>query len=527
MTDPTSNASGAAAPADAAGEVSSYLKRLLNYAVDNPAKTLSLTVLSYGGLLLLVYFARIGFMPEVSLESLTSVLYAVALLGLMVACYVTATLVIPGIYLGEARDGNPAITDASVALVAFAVAVGWGIAFAAILYGWNVWVCACAVLAIAGYVFCVWRVSSADSPPKSAAPTQLDQPAKVDIWREPRVWIVVNTLICGFLTLIPLTLVAVLGLRGDLVYADSTKVMFSLVMSIAVIAAVAMVLGSTEKAKRWRMAIVLGPLLLFWVSLMTGSFSAISAVAVNKLGLGEYPFVRAVVSGKTCKQVNHALGQMVCDPGAGDDMPTSICPALLRSRIGSQVVLEFASLVVERGERKEVRMKWATSAGQPEQEGEGPKFRRVVLAKEQLLSWSNLPHRPVSAMPAASSPTEQHFLNEVCGMAALPSPSASSPASSASAPAVIQIDAKGSAAHQTVVNVQLQNAVSQTASTQSAASAKAAAGAKAVNRVAPRPIPGCSMSPNAGACCPPNCCSQPAVIEPGEAARSCVSRDAG
>lgn len=60
-------------------EPKGYLKRLLDYAVDSPAKTLSLTVLTYGGVLLWVYFARINFLPDVNLDAVTSVLYAVAL----------------------------------------------------------------------------------------------------------------------------------------------------------------------------------------------------------------------------------------------------------------------------------------------------------------------------------------------------------------------------------------------------------------------------------------------------------------
>jgi hypothetical protein len=54
-----------------------------------------------GGLVLLAFFVRVGFMPEVSLESVVSLLYAVALLGLGLMGLISG-LVLPAVLLRHA-----------------------------------------------------------------------------------------------------------------------------------------------------------------------------------------------------------------------------------------------------------------------------------------------------------------------------------------------------------------------------------------------------------------------------------------
>ncbi|MEG0940214.1 MAG: hypothetical protein RSE32_18860 [Comamonas sp.] len=59
--------------------------KLRDYALENPAKTLSMCVLTFGGILMLIYFFRIEFLPDINLESATTLLYAVSVLGGVVA----------------------------------------------------------------------------------------------------------------------------------------------------------------------------------------------------------------------------------------------------------------------------------------------------------------------------------------------------------------------------------------------------------------------------------------------------------
>ncbi|MCE4540138.1 hypothetical protein LXT12_23070 [Pelomonas sp. P7] len=512
-------------PRDAAVEdkrlIATIARKLLSYAADNPAKTLSLTVLSYGGVLLLLYFARIGFLPDVNLEALASVLYAVALLGLLLAGYTATTLVMPGMFLGLSRDGNAAIEDHHVWLVAGAVAAAWGLLMVGILYDWNGWFWFLTASATVIYALLLAREARKAERPAEAPP------GLFGVARAPWRWMLAASLGCGALMLLPLALLSILGLNGDIARADNTKTMLSLGMTVVAIAAAAGLLGSIEERWRWRAALVIAPVLLFWVSVLLGSFSAISVIAVNRFGLGEYAFVRAIVSGKTCKQVNQAVGQAVCNAATEDDAPTAICPVLLRSRIGSQVVLDFAGLALKlKGPSgNPAHLVWSTPAGQivaPENE---PLFRRVVLPKEQLLTWSSLPQQVSSAtsapasealaswlppsMGGAAQPKAQaDALAAICGHpsapAAAPDKAASGPSAAASGPTLIQIDAKGSASHQTVLNLTLSNALSQSASSTSGA----AASSKAHTRAAGAPV----------RCAPVRRCCEPAPAEPQPAA---------
>lgn len=493
-----------------------YGKRLLDYAVDNPVKTMSVTVLTYGGLLLLVYFARISFLPDVNLDALASVLYAVALVGLLLAGYTAGTLVLPGLFLGVARDGNPAVKDSHVVAVAAAVAVAWSLLVASILYGWNGWL----LIAAAGLlVLCVvWKWE------RTRQAEQRREGLAMAFWTSAALsWVLWAGPVCAALVLMPLTFLSILGLNGDLQFSDDRSVLFALSAAALSIAGAAALLGKTESHRRLPLALVLAPFLLFSTSLLTKSFSSISVISVNKLGLGEQHFVRAVVSGKTCKVVNQTLGQNVCDPQAEDDAPTAICPVVLRSRIGSQVLLEFASLAAQSNKGGDgIRLVWKTP-GKDE-----PSFARVVLPKEQLLTWSSLSQQ---AAQAASSPASDVLaswlpvksggavqpaaltkaLATVCVVSKVPEPgtSASGPVTAASAPTLIQVDAKGSASHQTVVNVQLQNAVSQNASARTAAGARSGADAKVLIGRPPTQTPKCPAAAGSASCCQPVCCGVP------------------
>ena len=123
----------------------------------------------------------------------------------------------------------------------------------------------------------------------------------------------------------------------------------------------------------------------------TGNFSVFSVIAVQLLGVGEINAARVVVSGKGCQEVNEALGQRVC-MDRGDDKATSICPVTIRARIGSQVVLEFAPLVVHTDEA--TRMKsvlWAASVREDGATQERKLVRRVIIDKARVLGWQPLP----------------------------------------------------------------------------------------------------------------------------------------
>lgn len=508
---------------------------LRKYALESPVATATAGVLLTGGLLLLVYFARIGYLPDVNLEAVASVLYAVALLGLVIAGYAALTLVMPGLLLGTSRDGNRAIADKHVWGAAAASAIIWASIIVVLFRSrsssfWVVATGAVAICALAATGFLARKGKLSQ-----------EQPLKV---LKPLWWVVVLTVYCAFLMLVPMTFISMLGLHGDLARADDWTAIFTLIATASGIAFTAGLLGTLEARKRWRAAMLLAPLMLLLFSLLTGSFSAISVIVVARLGLGETPFVRAVVSSKTCHQVNQVLGQKVCLPAADDDAPVAICPAVLRSRIGSQVLLEFASLAIgtPKEDGKKARLVWTSPTAWEGLDTKEVLFRRVVLDKEQLLTWTSLPGQVkaeaasqsggalASWVPAAHGGTAQpeavvHALAVICGApdaAATPERSGSAPlapAGSASAPAVISIDAKGSASHQTVVNVHLQAALSQNSSASSTSTARSASEAKSTGarRALPPPVQECARARQCEPCCLPTVCVA-ASCKPGETA---------
>lgn len=131
-----------------------------------------------------------------------------------------------------------------------------------------------------------------------------------------------------------------------------------------------------------------GFLLTFISFVVMDSIGAPSIFAVNRLGIGELNAARLVLSGKGCKQLNLALGGKHCEEVA-DDQPTSLCPVTLRSRIGTQVLIEVApvTLTVDEKDPSKKTLRW--------HDKENPR-QRVVLDKSVLLAWSRLPGFPFS-----------------------------------------------------------------------------------------------------------------------------------
>jgi hypothetical protein len=161
----------------------------------------------------------------------------------------------------------------------------------------------------------------------------------------------------------------------------------------------------------WKLSIVMGGIVFYYALSATGSFSAIPAIVVRVLSLGDISAARLVVSGDACNQINGAVGQQVC---ASDSSGAStICPVIIRSRIGSDVVLEFAELAAEKIDHKPVERKmlgkvrdlapqgtgrvnadhrffWITTDGAVDGKSGVKISRRVILEKSNISAWRPL-----------------------------------------------------------------------------------------------------------------------------------------
>lgn len=70
---------------------------VLDFVLANPIKIFATSVLTIGGLFVLAFFIRIGFMPDVDLASSTALLFAVALVGLATITAFLFMVVLPGV----------------------------------------------------------------------------------------------------------------------------------------------------------------------------------------------------------------------------------------------------------------------------------------------------------------------------------------------------------------------------------------------------------------------------------------------
>lgn len=391
---PITATSGAAAD-QACAPVPSLADRLLDYLLDNPIKSLSTGTLVFGGLLVLMYFGRIGFMPDVNIESATSLLYAVALLGLFIGIYTMLVLVMPGWLLATARTVARSVGPWHLFLIALAFAAIWALALLCLfelmpnVWGWVL----AGVISIGAPIWGVWldrRLMMGPSPacPLSKSTPYFDactRPRQTALWSFGVIWL------SAALLVLPVTFIVLIGRSGDIRTASGGQAVFLLFVLVLSIAFAAWLIASMEGRGMARLAAVLAPALLVLVLSATGNFSVFSVIAVQLLGVGEINAARVVVSGKGCQEVNEALGQRVCAEG-GEDKVTSICPVTIRTRIGSQVVLEFAPLVVHSDEATQMKsVHWASSVREEGVTKGRSLVRRVVIDKARVLSWQPLP----------------------------------------------------------------------------------------------------------------------------------------
>jgi hypothetical protein len=186
-----------------------------------------------------------------------------------------------------------------------------------------------------------------------------------------------------------LIFIGLVGASGDIRSASNTHAATQLLLLTVVIAFSAAVIGAVRSSDTVKVSAILAPGLLFLVLNFTGSFTAIPAMAMRVLGQGEIGAARIVVSGKTCREINETLGQRVCDEEAKEDA-TAVCPAMIKSRIGSQMVLDFAPIAMDVSDINKPQLVWVTSEKKMSEQAGPSIVRRVILDKAKIISWQPL-----------------------------------------------------------------------------------------------------------------------------------------
>jgi hypothetical protein len=307
---------------------------------EHPFKTASMTVLTVGGLMLLMLFAHIGSLPDLDLAGATATLAAVALIGLAVCiCFAGSTLFAGLMLRDEEAIGSHLRGFWSVVVLivpglsmVIGLAIKWGLDPRGSTPGWIWWlpVIGSAVLIAVR----LWRM---------ARRGDIECPETGRIGRV--VWWAVKA--GGFFAVgCVWTAVAVLALLTLTALFPSSEgqsyFLLRLVVWTAACYAINVLVLIVRREKAMLASLIFGSIGLVMLVALSGNWPGIPIAAARGLGLAEMP-VGLVVTRKGCAIANLAArGQTVCRASGSEDLAL-ICPVMLRSRIGSPVVVELSA----------------------------------------------------------------------------------------------------------------------------------------------------------------------------------------
>ena len=340
-----------------AGWIGTSAPRLNDYAVRNPVASLSAATLTVGGLLLMGFFLRIGFMPDLDLAGSMALLFAAAVVGLATLFMLVLATVMPGVATRYLLDeikrpvtGRALLAMAGPAAVFVAIAVLQPL-FAPstpkLLGNW-LW----AAFAASAVIASAAQVGAFGMPRWRDAPRQCLREIAT-LTGASLVWVL------GLLMVVQ----AALNVAVDSVHAVWITV-FVLVGWLFFIICI----NAAMAAIPLRHSILVGPLAgvvsLLLLAMLTSSFSTLSAATVRLLGIGDLRGVSVVVSPETCQALRTMAGSIQCEPLEDKAQAGLLKDVTIVSRVGAHVVLEKAP------------------AAAPT-----PVPRRLVLRKDAVVLW--------------------------------------------------------------------------------------------------------------------------------------------
>lgn len=402
--------------------------KLRQYALENPGKALSISILSFGGILLLIYFFRIGFLPDINLESATTLLYAVSILGLFILVMLAIYLVMPAMaskaLWHDYRQQGGLTKTWAIALSSIAACLGCLIGWMlqdidnplGLIYGILIAVALAFFIAICLAFF----IEGSYVPDLIGPPTKYNRHVIKSRKFTAALLVVFTSFVQWLLLLFVLLLVWGLGNDGVL-QNESPQAYLVFIFPLILSAAIPYIVHRMAWNKAMRLMCMVGPVMLFVLLMITESISKPSAIVIAHLGAGEYEATRLVLSGKGCKQLNLALGGLHCAE-VKDDEPTALCPVSLRSRIGAQILIEVAPMTLrdkkqtekQKTEKKPIEKELVWLNYSSTGENSLPR-QRVVLDKSMLLAWSTLApigvvtEKPTSP-PQTSTPASSVYM---------------------------------------------------------------------------------------------------------------------
>jgi hypothetical protein len=325
---------------------------MIEQVKDIPWASIWSLVLAIGGLILVLFFSSIGFLPDLDIEALAGVIASIAIVGLYFLIMLGTGFILPTLFIKLDAPAHKAIHKATVLLEAFlGIAIGGGLVLNAAypthcsaIYGILIGVLP--ILLCYGIAFWKVRPEYISRGSKSVA--------KVFAW--------------GFWSLmIPMFSYVQLTERKETEWID---IVIFLLFPVAF--AVVSILIACQPVKK---QLILRPIAAI-VSVIALSFfvsrpALVSHAAVAILGLSvDQKDVAVVLSEAGCNAANAMLGQQACVVDK-DAKLGALHKARIVSRIGSQMVVRWQPVP-------------AKAAGDAVEQA----WRRAIFKKEDVIGWA-------------------------------------------------------------------------------------------------------------------------------------------
>lgn len=340
-----------------------------------PFRAISLLTLTLGGLMLLMFFVRLGTVPDLDLASTTASMAAVAVIGLLLVTFIGGSTIAAGLMtrtlVGEGRQQGLRPLDFVLLALPGLLTVTGLIATVYKLISWPVnvilWIGLGTMLVAQAARHCAtWHAEGGSKPYAWIWPLF----GRVGV---AFVWFALD--VFAFLTLY-----AFWPTERDATSFSIVLIVWALLCSSL---NAAMVLWPNRTRLEEAIGIVLLSILGFLgLSALSENWTGVPVAAVRALGLGEQA-VGVVVTAAGCDTFNKvARGQVVCQLDS-EHKTGWVCPVVLRSRIGSPYVFELTSF--------DAHGNWPAQArSSPSDSDTSRVLKRIQIAKEDVKSWPSI-----------------------------------------------------------------------------------------------------------------------------------------
>ena len=136
---------------------------------------------------------------------------------------------------------------------------------------------------------------------------------------------------------------SIIWASSDLSYETANSFTFKIALIIGISAISSFLIGLSEHKSQLIYSSILCIYLLIIIFSQINFLSDFLFIGIKNFRIGEINSARLAVTGKTCQEINLTLGKKVCESKSNEAI-TTICPVMIKSRIGSEMVLEFIAL---------------------------------------------------------------------------------------------------------------------------------------------------------------------------------------